>query len=211
MANAAPVDAEVLRRAGTGDIDALGTLYDRHSDALLGIALRVLRDRTQAEDVVHDVFVRVGELARFYDPTRGSVLTWLAAATRNLSIDRLRQRQRRLRLAVELASAADGPYERETPFVDGSRVTAALSVLPQEQRTVIDAAYFEGLSFPEIAQREAIPLGTVKSRAARALASLRCVLSDDSDDEETLGPSRGGEGSESPAGAYVPADRQDGS
>jgi RNA polymerase sigma-70 factor, ECF subfamily len=174
-------DAELIRRIGKGDVHAVGELYDRYAPLLLPLALRIVRDRAEAEDVVHDAFVAVSDRASQYVPERGTVAAWLITLVRNLSIDRTRRRERRGTLAREVLahepvqttpdpeSLAVGASERE-------KVRRALDSLPEAQRATLEVAFFEGLSYPEIASRESLPLGTIKSRAARALASLREAL-----------------------------------
>lgn len=174
-------DIELLARIAGGDPSAIGELYDRHISTLFPIALRIVRERAEAEDVIHDSFVAVNERASQYVPERGSVIAWLVTLVRNLSIDRTRRRDRRGVLAREVIA-----HEPPPPVPDPESLTAdaaerekikrALAKLPEAQRQTLEVAFFEGLSYPEIAAREGVPLGTIKSRAARALAALREAL-----------------------------------
>lgn len=174
-------DAELLGLIAGGDVRAVGELYDRHSATLFPIALRIVRDRAEAEDVLHDAFVAVNERATQYTAERGSVIAWLVTLVRNLSIDRTRRRERRGALARDVL-----PHEPHASVRDPERLTSdaserekirrALGTLPDAQRQTLEVAFFEGLSYPEIAARENVPLGTIKSRAARALAALRDAL-----------------------------------
>ncbi|HVH45579.1 MAG TPA: sigma-70 family RNA polymerase sigma factor [Labilithrix sp.] len=174
-------DAELLGLIARGEVRALGELYDRYSSTLFPIALRILRERSEAEDVLHDAFVAVSERAGQFAPERGSVVAWLVTLVRNLSIDRTRRRERRGALVREVL-----PFEPPASVPDPERLTAeagerhairrALAALPEAQRKTLEVAFFEGLSYPEIAERENVPLGTIKSRAARALAALRDAL-----------------------------------
>ncbi len=174
-------DVELLRRIGAGDARAVGLLYDRYVSVLMPLALRILRDRAEAEDVVHDAFLAVGERAGQYSVERGTVAAWLVTLVRNLSIDRTRRRERRGALARDVLA-----YEPSTPAADPEALTIeaaerakirrALSQLPEAQRLTLEVAFYEGLSYPEIAARQNLPLGTIKSRAARALSSLRDAL-----------------------------------
>lgn len=174
-------DTELLRRIAGGDVRAVGALYDRYSPTLFPIALRIVRDRSEAEDVLHDAFVAVNERAAQYAPERGTVIAWLVTLVRNLSIDRTRRRERRGALAREVlpheppASVRD-PERLTSDASEREKIRRALSVLPEAQRQTLEVAFFEGLSYPEIAARENVPLGTIKSRAARALAALRDAL-----------------------------------
>lgn len=174
-------DAELLTQVAAGDVRAVGELYDRYSSTLFPIALRILRDRTEAEDILHDAFVAVNERAAQYVPDRGSVIAWLVTLVRNLAIDRTRRRERRGSLARDIiaheppASARD-PERLTSEASERDKIRRALSTLPEAQRQTLEVAFFEGLSYPEIAARENVPLGTIKSRAARALAALREAL-----------------------------------
>jgi RNA polymerase sigma-70 factor (ECF subfamily) len=174
-------DAELLTQIAAGDVGAVGELYDRYASTLFPIALRILRDRTEAEDVLHDAFVAVNERAAQYAADRGSVIAWLVTLVRNLSIDRTRRRERRGSLARDViaheppASARD-PERLTSEASEREKIRRALSSLPEAQRQTLEVAFFEGLSYPEIAARENVPLGTIKSRAARALAALREAL-----------------------------------
>lgn len=174
-------DIELLSLIAGGDVGAVGALYDRHSPTLFPIALRIIRDRSEAEDLIHDAFVAVNERAGQYTPERGTVIAWLVTLVRNLSIDRTRRRERRGTLAREVLA-----HEPPASVRDAERLTSdaserqkihrALASLPEAQRQTLEVAFFEGLSYPEIAARENVPLGTIKSRAARALAALRDAL-----------------------------------
>ncbi len=177
-------DGELLRRIGNGDALAIAALYDRYSALLLGVALRVAGDRADAEDVVHDVFGLVGDRADRYLAERGSVSAWLVTLTRNLSIDRRRRRDRhgeiQKKVLVHEPPAADGqmadPESQAVAAAERGRVRRALDTLPPSQRATLELAFFAGLSYPEIAERENVPLGTIKSRASRALVALRDAL-----------------------------------
>jgi RNA polymerase sigma-70 factor, ECF subfamily len=178
-------DAELLRRIGDGDALAVAALYDRYAGILLALALRIVRDRPEAEDVLHDAFLIVGERARQYVAERGAVGAWLVTLVRNLSIDRTRRRDRRGAIARDVLAHDPGTTDvgfgsdPETQVVGASereRVRRALADLPDVQRATLEIAFFEGLTYAEIAEREKVPLGTIKSRAARALSALREAL-----------------------------------
>jgi RNA polymerase sigma-70 factor (ECF subfamily) len=174
-------DSVLLSLIARGDVRAVGELYDRHAATLFPIALRILRDRTEAEDILHDAFVAVSERAAQYTPERGSVIAWLVTLVRNLSIDRTRRRERRGTLtrdvvAHEPPASARDPERLTSEASEREKIRRALATLPEAQRQTLEVAFFEGLSYPEIAARENVPLGTIKSRAARALAALREAL-----------------------------------
>ena len=179
MAAPARSDLALLEALRAGEAPALGELYDRHAATLLGVALRILRNRRDAEDLVHDVFVEAWRRASGYDPSRGSVRTWLLVRTRSRAIDRQRalaaarnhcEAQRRQ--GPCLAAAADDPARA----ADHRRAIRSLQALTPIQRQVVELAYFEGLSCTDVASRCNIPVGTVKSRLSAALAKLRSEL-----------------------------------
>jgi len=170
----AALDAALVAKMATGDRDALATLYERHSGILLGLAMRIVRDRREAEDLLHDVFLEAWRSAKDFDPKRGRVRTWLAIRMRSRALD-LQKSARVSRNAGDagLEAVVD---ERDGTTPDHARVRAALADLGPEQRRVLELAYFEGLSCTEIAARVEIPVGTVKSRIAAGLDRLRTGL-----------------------------------
>jgi RNA polymerase sigma-70 factor (ECF subfamily) len=174
-------DGDLLRRIATGDTKAVGELYDRYASLLMPLALRIVRDRAEAEDVVHDAFVAVSDRAGQYSADRGTVAAWLVTLVRNLSIDRTRRRDRRGSLARDVlahepVAPIESPESLTADAAERAKIRRALASLPEAQRVTLEVAFFEGLSYPEIALRENVPLGTIKSRAARAIASLREAL-----------------------------------
>jgi RNA polymerase sigma-70 factor, ECF subfamily len=174
-------DARAMRLICAGDEAALSTLYDRYAPVAMGMALKIVREQNEAEDVVHDAFIAIVERADQYRPERGSVVAWLVTTVRNLALDRARRRVRRAQITDE-----ELRHEPSEPIADPeslswlererAAVRAALEKLSPSQRRTLEIAFFEGLSYPEIAERENVPLGTVKSRAARALSALRAAL-----------------------------------
>ncbi|MEK7466069.1 MAG: sigma-70 family RNA polymerase sigma factor [Planctomycetota bacterium] len=154
----------------------MSQLYDRYCAAALATAARVLGDRSEAEDVVQEVFVRVWDRAADYDTSRGSVAAWIMSSVRNASIDKLRRKDAFHR-ALDGATAEPRPLPEESEFPeDLKRVTAAVAQLPPDQRQAIELAYFEGLSQSEIASRLKQPLGTVKTRMRLGMQKLRAAL-----------------------------------
>lgn len=174
-------DQVALARIRSGDAAAVGELYDRHGAAALGLAARIVRTREEAEDVVHDAFVAIVERAHQYQPERGTVAGWLVTTVRNLALDRVRRRARREgitreELAHEPQAPPADPEAQLGVAAESLVVRRALQALPPAQRATLELAFDEGLTYPEIAAREGVPLGTVKSRAARALWALRAAL-----------------------------------
>jgi RNA polymerase sigma-70 factor, ECF subfamily len=172
-------DAVIVRRMADGDESALGALYDRWADAVHALVERIVRDEAEAEEVVEAVFWQAWQQAGRYTSDRGAPGAWLLAMARSRSLDRLRALRRRR----DEQPADDSIFNNQPAVGDplsdldanerAGRVVAALHVLPVEQREVLELAYFEGLSQTEIAERLALPLGTVKTRARLALRKMR--------------------------------------
>lgn len=171
-----------------GDESALGAMYDRFGTLAYSLALAMLREAADAEEVVSDAFAQLWRTASSFDPTRGSLQAWVVTVTRSRALDRLRARSRGVAARSTLADAAPTDVQRlvaepEVPPDDASeaadlraRLHASLAALPQAQRTVVELAYFRGMSQSEIAEALGEPLGTVKTRARTALAHLRDAL-----------------------------------
>jgi RNA polymerase sigma-70 factor (ECF subfamily) len=171
-------DAARVVEMAAGSSDALAALYDRHAASMLGLAHRVLGNRRDAEDLVHDVFLEAWHRAGSYDPTRGSVRSWLLVRVRSRALDRLRALEVAQRHADGDAAraGAEPPAHPEAALLGGvarTRALEAIDALPEAQREVVRLSCLEGMSSREIAERCGLPVGTVKSRLARALALLR--------------------------------------
>jgi RNA polymerase sigma-70 factor (ECF subfamily) len=174
-----PAELEaLLRRCAAADAQALETLYVRVAPILLAVLLRMLKRRDLAEDVLQDVFVKVWQQARQFDPIRGRALAWLISMARYRAIDL----QRATRPAVALADAAlsyePQPQvgESEVPESAGALLLRCLEQLAAPQRQCLVLAYQEGLTHSEIARAVGEPLGTVKSWVRRSLLALRRCL-----------------------------------
>ena len=161
-----------------GERGAVERLYDAYSPTVFAIALRVLRDRAAAEELLNDVFVEVWTHRERFDATRGSVASYLATLTRSRGIDRLRANRRRAGAPIdERTMAAPAPTPEEpTGGEDRQRTVAALARLTPDQRSALELAYFEGLSHSEVAARLERPLGTVKTHIRQGLIQLRDLL-----------------------------------
>ena len=164
-------DARLVALMAAGDRDALAGLYERHAPLLLGLALRIVRSRQEAEDLLHDVFLEAFRAAAGFDPKRGRVRTWLTIRMRSRALDQ--QKSARVSRNSGDAGLAHLVDEGTGASPDHSRVRDALAALGSDQRKVLELAYFEGLSCTEIATRIQIPVGTVKSRLAAGLDRLR--------------------------------------
>src|SRR5262245_54384940 len=173
-------DAALLSAIGRGDRQAYAVLYDRYAAVLLGLIYRILRSRTEAEDVLHDVFLQIWLNGHHYDAARGAPFVWLTRLARNRTLDRrewLASQQRTLhRAGSTIPEGAPDPAEITSAVEDGRRLLRALAEISETQRRVLLLAYFEGLSQAEIAVRIGKPLGTVKSSVRLALGKLRQLL-----------------------------------
>lgn len=175
--------AQLLRRIATGDRDALAEFYDQTAGALFSLALRILNDPPEAEEVIQDVFVQVWDKAATFDPAIGVPFHWVMSITRNRSIDRLRSRQRRSRVMTnwEDAGELDPPVEAvsgRTSLAEDElgAIRSAVVQLPKDQRQAIEMAFFSGMTHPEIATALNEPLGTVKARIRRGMMKLKNSL-----------------------------------
>jgi len=174
-------DAELIRAIARGDERAFARLYDLHSPILLGLLIRILRDRAEAEDALQEVFLQIWQRASDFDEARGRPFTWFVTIARSRAIDRLRSQKSRDRVALETALSDVVPPRRDASddaiqSEHNEAIHRALAELPEEQRRALLLAYFEGLSQSEIAARLNEPLGTIKTRARSGLSKLRQLL-----------------------------------
>jgi RNA polymerase sigma-70 factor (ECF subfamily) len=173
-----------LKRIAVGDSEALGSLYQDTGTVLYSMALRMLNNPADAEEVVLEVFEQVWRTAERYDPTRSRVLWWLSMQIRSRALDRLRSSKRRQEMEMPIPETFDpagvdpAPDHLVSFREDQRRVRTALAGLPAEQRQALELAYFLGMSHAEIAERLGAPLGTIKSRIRGALQVLRGALGD---------------------------------
>jgi RNA polymerase sigma-70 factor (ECF subfamily) len=172
-----------LVAAATVDLGELRALYDACSGRVLAVALHLLEDRSEAEDVVQETFLELWRRAGAYDAARGSRQTWALLIARSRSLDRLRARGSARRAAERAAADPVLPPPAIVEVIEarerGTRVRDALGALPAPQREAIELAYFGGLSQSEIAARLGEPLGTVKTRLRLAMEKLAANLAED--------------------------------
>ena len=178
-------DPELVAAVGAGDAAALALLYDRYSGMLLGLAHRILGDRSDAEEILQEAFLQAWKQAGRYDPKRSSVSTWLVLITRSRAIDRLRSRKVKDRTLAAVQQEKRGGHTSPEGVGDvlrderGRRLRGEMARLPPEQREVLEMAFFRGMTQSEIASRTGIPLGTVKTRSLLAMRKLRTAMSAD--------------------------------
>jgi RNA polymerase sigma-70 factor (ECF subfamily) len=182
-------DLALLQRIVARDERAAAELYDRHSRLVFSLIRRILRSESDAEDVLQETFVRVWSRADTYEAALGSPATWLARIARNRAVDRLRTRRTRaavdgpvpdtpesgeIRMAVADVSTRPDVQVQDAAVANALR--GAVTRLPEGQRVLIEAAYFEGYTHQELAVRFGLPLGTVKTRIRTGLTVLRGQL-----------------------------------
>ena len=171
-----PSDEELLTRVGDGDREAFELLYRRYSRPVFGLALRRLGDRGRAEDAVQETFTSIWRSAGSYDPERGRGAPWLYAVARNAISDRGRAKSEPPAEAPDQPSGGVGPDDVAEQSWVSWRVHRALEDLTDHERSLIELAYWGGLSQSEIANMLGMPLGTVKTRTRAALARLADAL-----------------------------------
>ena len=176
-------DGQLLTLIDQGDREALEALYHRYARAVFSLAMRMLSDSGAAEEVTQDVFFKVWRRASSYHAQRGKVTAWLFSIAHHRTIDELRHRRRersQVQQGVDVSNkpsdGQDDPMEYATSQYERGQIKDALHTLREEQRVVVELAYFGGLTHSEIAKHLDQPLGTVKTRMRLALRKLREVL-----------------------------------
>ena len=181
MSREAASDAELMRWAAAGDRAAFGLLVERHGERALRIALRVLGDSAEAEEVAQDAFLRAWQAAANFDPDRARFTTWLHRITLNLAIDRTRRRGRAPEAGEaalsELSDPGPGPEASAAAAQERAALEAALALLPARQRAAIALAYEEGLSGAEAAAALDVSERALEGLLRRARLMLRRILS----------------------------------
>ena len=169
----------LLGAIARGDCGAFSELYRRTSAKLYGICLRLLPSEAEAQEVLQDAYVLVWRKADRFDPAKASAITWLATIARNKAIDRLRRRSVAadgLEAAAEVEDDSPSAFEIIGQAEDAARLSHCLEELDERARAMIRAAFLDGASYPELAEREQVPLGTMKSWIRRGLQRLRGCL-----------------------------------
>jgi RNA polymerase sigma-70 factor, ECF subfamily len=173
-------DAALIARLRARDENAekaMADLYDRYSGIVYGVALRVLRDTTAAEDLLQEVFLQLWRNPQAFNAERGPLAPWLAVIARNRAIDMLRGRPREEDIDELPISAGVNLEDAAAQRLAVEKVRGVLAGLPQEQRQTLEMAFFEGMTHTEIAAKTGQPLGTVKTRIRSALLAVRKALS----------------------------------
>ena len=182
--------SQLLARTGLGDRAAFASLYEQTSSHLLGVVLRIHRDRAQAEDILQEVYVNVWRAAKSFDAAQSQPLTWLTSIARNRAIDSLRRTNTQPQLQTNfsnpdqedsdvydiVASDAPGPLDLLSRASDARALSSCMEGLSPQQRQSVALAFFDGLSHAEVAYSMRQPLGTVKSWMRRALLTLKGCL-----------------------------------
>jgi RNA polymerase sigma-70 factor, ECF subfamily len=183
--NSTSIDSDLLTLIAKGDRRAFGRLYDRSSEVLFTLSLRMLGDREEAEDLLQEVYTEVWRKSVRYDARRGPPMAWLITLTRSRGIDRLRARASRghgMTDSIDDAPVAQTQGHDPTPFDQQAdaevrvMVMKALVELPAAQRQALELSYYEGLSHSEIAERLKEPVGTIKTRIKLGMSKLKTAL-----------------------------------
>ncbi|MDX2271855.1 MAG: sigma-70 family RNA polymerase sigma factor [Cyanobacteriota bacterium] len=177
----AATDADLVAALRSGQAAALTTLYDRYAGLVYSLALRILGQPSEAEDLTQEIFVTFWQ-KQTYNPARGSLSSYLCMLTRSRAIDKLRSRQSGQRFLDRWQQTMTGEWSGALPFEQVAsqerreRVQQAMAEIPLAQRQILELLYFAGLSQSEVAQQLDIPLGTVKTRSRQGLIKLRQLL-----------------------------------
>ena len=173
-------DEQLIAQVARGDTAAYETLYDRYCSTVMGLALKITGDRSLAEEVVQETFWRVWRKADLFQTQRGAFTSWFFGITRNVSIDLLRRQKTQIQPVEETEQIIEQAVDPSMNVPEAAwlrekhqQMRAAIATLPKEQRSVIEMAYFRGLTRQEIAQATGDPLGTIHTRARLALQKLR--------------------------------------
>jgi RNA polymerase sigma-70 factor (ECF subfamily) len=184
-------DEQLINRIAEGDASALAGLYDQYAPRVLGLLVKMLPSRSDADDVLQEVFWQVWKNAARYDSQRGSPAVWLLVMARSRALDALRRKKASVPLedfAEPLAwNPPGGDIERKE---SSDRIRRALAELTNDQQQAIRLSFFGGLTHPEIAEKLATPLGTVKTRIRLGMKRLRAVLADQAPGEPSVARGR---------------------
>ncbi|UOM34133.1 sigma-70 family RNA polymerase sigma factor [Acuticoccus sp. I52.16.1] len=170
---------QLLGKTALGDRRAFEALYEKSNAKLFALCLRILQDKAEAEDAMQDAYVKIWRYAERYAASRASASTWMIAITRNQCIDRLRTKRApgaALDAAENVADAAMRPDQKALAGDEAQRLIDCINGLGDADGRMVRIAYFGGVTYKALAERDGTPLGTVKSRMRRALAALKECL-----------------------------------
>ena len=180
-------ERELMNRIKARDSNALEQLYDLYNALLYGLVIPIVKKREEAEDVVQEVFLKIWEKASTFDDERGNVYSWIVTLARNRAIDRIRSKGYKSQQKVS-TSISEPEFTLEADTIDplettiysdrAELVNRALEQIPENQREVIEIAYYKGMTQSEIADHLDLPLGTVKTRTRLGMMKLRDILED---------------------------------
>ena len=173
--------ARALVEVGNGDRRAFATVYERTSAKLFGVCLRILKNRSEAEEALQEAYINVWRKAGAFDPVRASPISWLAALARNKAIDRLRARGNRVTANIDdevlaVADPAPSALEQVVAGQTAEQLSRCIGELGDEQATAVREAFYGGETYAELAARKKVPVGTMKSWIRRSLQRLKACL-----------------------------------
>lgn len=172
-------EEDLIALLKSGDESAFSYLYDHYSGALNGIIYKMINDTALAEDILQEAFVKIWKNFSSYDPSKGRLFTWMLNITRNLAIDTIRSKSYKKQSKIQSSEIAVGNASNninEKERFDGLGIRKQVTLLKEDQKQIIDLAYFDGFTQTEISQKLGIPLGTVKTRMRAAISELKRLL-----------------------------------
>ena len=172
-------EEELIQLLKTGDESAFSYLYDHYSGALFGVIFKIIGDQPLAEDILQEAFVKIWNNFSSYDSSKGRLFTWMLNITRNLTIDTLRSKSYKKQSKIQGSENAvnyAGSNVNENERFDAMGIRKQTSLLKEDQKQIIDMAYFDGFTQEEISKKLGIPLGTVKTRMRAAISVLKKLL-----------------------------------
>ncbi len=171
--------ADLISRCALRDRRAFRSLYERTSAKLFGVALRILRDRAEAEEAIQEIYIKIWQRADRYVAGNTSPISWLVAVARNHSLDILRARRPQsddIDAALDLADDGPSPEKLTEASQEGARIEQCLATLEPDRAEAVRGAYLDGYSYDELAERYAVPLNTMRTWLRRSLIKLRECL-----------------------------------
>jgi len=180
LSQRSPIEIEIINKLKAADQQAIALIYDNYGGALFGLCLKMMGSKEDAEEVLQEALTKIWRFAQSYDPDKARLYTWMINITRNTCIDQIRKNDRRPQIQDVDSSVYESgaSVKTETP-VDHIGLKEELAKLREEDRKVLELAYFYGYSQSEIAKKLRLPIGTVKTRARKAINELKTRLAKD--------------------------------